>query len=122
MLLLASCSHNPSYTQPEVFVPEAYRGAGDWQQTAGVPPSVETWWQVFNDAQLNALQERVVLNNPTIQAAEAQVRAARAVLSSAQAAWAPVVSLAAHSTRTGDASAVTDLHQLSAQARWEIDV
>jgi NodT family efflux transporter outer membrane factor (OMF) lipoprotein len=50
------------------------------------------WWEVYNDPQLNALEEQVSISNQNVLAAEAQYRAARAEVQIARAAMFPTVS------------------------------
>ena len=59
---------------------------------------VGKWWEVFQDPELNALEEQVDISNQTLAVAEAQLRGARAAIGVARAALFPTV--------TGTASAI----------------
>ncbi len=51
------------------------------------------WWEVYEDPELNDLEERVAISNQTIIAAEASYRAAHALVLEAQAQLFPTLSL-----------------------------
>jgi NodT family efflux transporter outer membrane factor (OMF) lipoprotein len=76
----------------------AYKEApGDQQGTGGklAQPGDDklrgAWWEIYNDPQLNALEVQVAISNQSIKAAEANFRAARALVVSARAALFPTV-------------------------------
>jgi NodT family efflux transporter outer membrane factor (OMF) lipoprotein len=99
-LVLTACSIGPKYQRPEAQVPSAYKESPPasfeesraWkaaQPNDGVPRG--TWWEVFGDPQLNALEEQVEVSNQTLAVAEAQLRGARAAIGVARAALFPTV-------------------------------
>jgi outer membrane protein TolC len=49
------------------------------------------WWEIYNDTQLNRLEEQVGITNQNVVAAEARFREAKAVVSGARAAQLPSV-------------------------------
>jgi NodT family efflux transporter outer membrane factor (OMF) lipoprotein len=53
------------------------------------------WWTIFEDPQLNALEEQVDVSNQTLAVAEAQLRSARAAITIARAALFPTVTAGA---------------------------
>src|ERR1700684_3361199 len=66
--LLAGCMVGPRYHTPTADTPAAYKEltAADYQNTDGwkvAQPKDDTlrgkWWEIFNDPQLNALEEKV---------------------------------------------------------------
>jgi len=96
MLLLSGCNVGPKYAPPvpaappafKESAPAAYRSApqGTWQpaQPQDSLPKGK-WWEVFNEPELNALEEQLNIDNQNIaqyfqnfMAARAQVREARA--------------------------------------------
>lgn len=83
MVFLAACTVGPNYTRPTVPAaptyseqpPQAFAG---W--TPGQPNDTQlrgNWWEIFGDAQLNALEAQVEPANETLKAAEANFRQAR---------------------------------------------
>jgi NodT family efflux transporter outer membrane factor (OMF) lipoprotein len=72
------------------------------------------WWEVYQDPKLNELEERVVISNQTIAAAEANYRAAHALVLEAQAALFPTLSLVPSATREKSSAALAGLGGLTA--------
>ena len=61
---------------------------GKWP-SPGIPTIRGKWWSIFDDPQLNDLEEQVNISNQTVLAAEAQYRQAMALVQAAQAAYFP---------------------------------
>jgi NodT family efflux transporter outer membrane factor (OMF) lipoprotein len=106
-----SCTVGPDYVRPAANVPAAYKEAKD----APVAPqgSVlprERWWDLYGDAELDALEAQVVINNQTVLAAEARMRQAQAQVDVARA---PSF-LAANASVTNEKAGVA--------ASWEVDL
>ena len=138
--LLAGCAVGPDYVKPSVPTAENFKEAAGlkspWTQLGETaPPVPEQWWKVFGDPVLDALQEEVRINNQNIAIAEAQYRAARAALDSANAAFYPTVNAGFGGTRAANAittssnntqvqgnRAPTNTVNLSASASWELDL
>src|SRR5262249_34904374 len=51
----------------------------------------EKWWELFNDPQLNALEEQINISNQNIAAAAANFQAARAIVREARSQYFPRV-------------------------------
>jgi NodT family efflux transporter outer membrane factor (OMF) lipoprotein len=92
VVLLAGCTVGPNYHRPAAEVPPAYKEVGDWKPAQ---PSDEklsgNWWEVFQDPQLNALEQQVNISNQNLKAAEAQYTQARAALRYQRADLFPTV-------------------------------
>jgi NodT family efflux transporter outer membrane factor (OMF) lipoprotein len=58
------------------------------------------WWELFQDPQLNALEEQIRVSNQTVKAAEAQFRQARALLRLNRADLYPSATAGVSATRT----------------------
>ncbi len=67
------------------------------------------WWEVYGDPKLNELEERVAISNQTIIAAEANYRAAHALVLQAQAALFPTLSLNPSATREKSSAALAGI-------------
>ena len=87
----------PDYQRPDAPVPEAYKETAGWKmaQPADALPR-GAWWKVFNDPQLNDLEEQINISNQTVLAAEAQVRQALALVQIARASYFPFVTSRRH--------------------------
>jgi NodT family efflux transporter outer membrane factor (OMF) lipoprotein len=94
-VMLNSCMVGPKYSRPPVESPPNYKeqAAGvDWKQAQ--PSETITrgkWWEVFHDAALNVLEERVSISNQNLKTAEAQFREARATVRFTRAGLYPTV-------------------------------
>ena len=72
------CVAGPRYSRPSAQVPGAYKEQAPAQNTAQNLP--EKWWLVFNDPQLNDLEDQIRLSNQNLKASEAAYRQARALV------------------------------------------
>ena len=95
-----ACTIGPQYQRPEAHVPVAYKesppasfNAADGWKLAQPNDAIARgkWWEIFQDPELNALQEQVDISNQTLAVAEAQLRGARAAIGVARAALYPTV-------------------------------
>jgi outer membrane protein, multidrug efflux system len=74
--LLAGCAVGPNYHRPQIPVDAAFVNAGEPGLDAGQP--AERYWTAFNDPALTQLIEDAVMHNTDLQAATANLQAARA--------------------------------------------
>src|SRR5260370_29645712 len=94
MLLLAGCTVGPNYKRPAAEVPPAYKEVGDWKPAQPNDQSIGgNWWEIFQDPQLNALEQQVNVSNQNLKAAEAQYTQARAALRYQRAHYFPTVTV-----------------------------
>ena len=99
LLLLCACNPAPKYVRPPAPTPTAYKEAPDqfkegsgWKLAQPGDDKIRSkWWEVYNDPQLNALEEQVAISNQSLKASEANFRAARALVVSARAALFPTL-------------------------------
>lgn len=101
LLESCGCAVGPKYQTPLVQVPPAYKEAGDWK---GAQPNDQNlggnWWEMFQDPQLNALEQQVDVSNQNLKAAEAQYTQARALLRYYRADYYPSIIGGATAART----------------------
>ena len=98
--LLAGCVVGPKYHRASIDTPVAYKELTppDFQNTDGwkvAQPKDDAlrgkWWEIFNNPQLNALEEKVNVSNQSIAAAAASFLAARALVKEARSQLFPTV-------------------------------
>jgi NodT family efflux transporter outer membrane factor (OMF) lipoprotein len=115
IILLTGCNLAPHYDPPTPAQSEAYKEAvagGDdaaqgWKLAEPRDAAIRSsWWEVYQDPKLDELEERVAISNQTIAAAEANYRAAHALVLEAQAALFPTLSLAPSATREKQSAAL----------------
>jgi len=69
----------PDYKRPTNAAPAEFRDAPAWKEATPADAQPKgRWWEVFNDAALNALVERATTNNQSLRAALARFDQARA--------------------------------------------
>jgi NodT family efflux transporter outer membrane factor (OMF) lipoprotein len=99
LLLLCACNPGPKYARPPAPTPTAYKEAppqfkegNGWKLAQPGDDKIRPkWWEMYNDLQLNALEEQVRISNQSIAAAEANFRSARALVVSARSQLFPLI-------------------------------
>jgi NodT family efflux transporter outer membrane factor (OMF) lipoprotein len=91
----------PSYKRPPAPPPPAYKelppaGSPQASEWAPAQPSDTLargkWWEIYNDPELNALEEQVSISNQNIKMAEAQFREAKFAVKIARSNLFPTIS------------------------------
>ena len=144
LVTLAGCKPvGPDYNRPAYHAPDAYKETG---ATAVTPPANPAggawspanpsdgmlrgkWWEIYQDPQLNSLEERVTAENQDLRRAVETYLAARDQVTAARAGLFPTVSGSASASRTDlsqnrpSASSTTHYNDyvLGGQASWEPD-
>src|SRR5579863_4444795 len=94
LLALSGCMVGPNYRRPPAPVPTAFKEKppDGWKEAQPSDAALKgKWWEIYNDPQLNALEEQVSISNQNVLQAEAQYRAARAEVQIARSALFPTV-------------------------------
>jgi NodT family efflux transporter outer membrane factor (OMF) lipoprotein len=99
-LLLTACVIGPKYNRPSVQTPPAFKEIGtpgvvdtaSWKTAQPNDAALRgKWWEIYNDPQLNRLEEKAALSNQNIAAAAANFLAARALVRQARSQYFPGV-------------------------------
>jgi NodT family efflux transporter outer membrane factor (OMF) lipoprotein len=101
-LLFASCTVGPKYAKPSVASAPAYREQppAGWKQAQPNDAVMRgKWWEMYNDPQLNALEEQVGPANQSLKVAEANFRQARAAIQLNRSNLFPSIGTAPQITR-----------------------
>lgn len=91
---VTGCMVGPDYARPEAVISDEFKELKGWKQAQPrdtVLPA--NWWEIFNDPQLNRLEEQVASANQSIIQADAQYRQAQHLVQSAQSSLLPVATL-----------------------------
>src|SRR5579864_5851544 len=100
VFLLTGCAVGSKYKTPTVPAPPAYKEMGDWKTAQPSDQNLGgNWWEIFQDPQLNTLEQQIDVSNQNLKAAVAQYQQARAALRYARADYYPTVSSAPSATR-----------------------
>ncbi|HLS87392.1 MAG TPA: efflux transporter outer membrane subunit [Burkholderiales bacterium] len=133
VLLVGGCAAGPDYERPAAPAPGTFREIpAGWKEAE---PRDEIargrWWELFGDAELNALAERVESGNYSVAAAAARYRAAQAAVAISRSGLFPTVDADASVTRSrsprgaiGGTTAGRHFTNFSAgvSASWEVDL
>jgi NodT family efflux transporter outer membrane factor (OMF) lipoprotein len=146
--VLAGCRVGPNYKRPDLPAPPppAYKesapaaalappnpNGGTWKQASPSDGMLRgKWWEVYNDPQLNALEDQVAAQNQNLRAAMENYLAARDQVRIARADFYPTLTGNASGERakvsshrplvtTAAGSQYSDL-QIGGQASWEPDL
>jgi NodT family efflux transporter outer membrane factor (OMF) lipoprotein len=100
VMQFSGCTVGPNYHPPAVQAPPAYKEIGDWKPAQPNDQNLGgTWWTIFQDPQLDALELQVNVSNQNLKAAEAQYRQSRAALRYSRADYYPTVTTGPSATR-----------------------
>jgi NodT family efflux transporter outer membrane factor (OMF) lipoprotein len=134
LLSIAGCAVGPKYRRPAAEVPPVYKEVGDWKPAQPNDQNLGgNWWEIFQDAQLNALEAQINVSNQNLKAAEAQYTQARAVLRYYRADYYPSIYAGASATRNrisnnrppghlSSNGATYNDYQIPVQLSYELDV
>ena len=134
LLLLSGCTVGPRYARPAAPAPPQFKELPPNWKAAQPSDQVAKgkWWEIFQDPQLNALEEQINVSNQTLKAAQAQFEQARATVRINRSFQYPTVTGGVTATRNhlssnrpngrfAPANSYTDL-QLPVDASYEADV
>jgi NodT family efflux transporter outer membrane factor (OMF) lipoprotein len=144
LLVLAGCSIGPKYQPPIAPTPAVYKESpGQFKETDGwkVAQPSDTmlrgkWWEIFNDPELNALEEQLNVDNQNIKQSFANFMQARALVREARSQYFPTAATTPSFSRsrssgtlgssrsgvTGSTGSVTNTGQTSSIASLPLDI
>ena len=99
-LVVAGCTVGPKYNRAAVDTPPTYKEMGDWKTAQPNEKNLGgAWWEIFQDPQLNTLEQQIDVSNQNLKAAAAQYTQARALLRYYRADYYPTIDGGASATR-----------------------
>jgi NodT family efflux transporter outer membrane factor (OMF) lipoprotein len=114
LALMAGCTVGPLYRRPAVSTPPAYKerpadaaaadataaATGQWKLAQPRDAALQgNWWEMFQDPELNSLEQRVSVSNQNIAAAFAAFVQSRALVKQARSQYFPTLTAGASATR-----------------------
>jgi len=122
-LLLSGCMAGPAYRKPIAPAPPAFSGNGHNGDWAAASPADATdrgaWWTIYNDAQLNDLEQRCATANQQIAAALRVYQQAHDIVSINHSALYPTVSIGAGAVRNGISANRPNISPSAARNYWD---
>jgi NodT family efflux transporter outer membrane factor (OMF) lipoprotein len=142
-LLLSGCTVGPNYHRPDAPTAPAFKVSavvpppdlpqGGWKQVTPNDSAMRAnWWEIYQDPQLDKLEQQVAVSNQTLKASYEQYMQARAAIQFYRSQYYPTVSVGPSATRErqsanrplyvpGSKSTYNDLF-LQGQVSWEPDL
>jgi NodT family efflux transporter outer membrane factor (OMF) lipoprotein len=118
-------------TAPAMATPQT-ASAGEWKVADPQDAMLRgKWWEIYKDAELNALEEKLAINNQTIKVYFENFMQARAIVGEARSQLYPTVTLgpsfarsqaSANSGGSGGSKSAGNLTTLPFNASWEPDL
>ncbi len=94
LLFSSACMIGPKYQRPSAPPAAAYKEPPPpgWKEAQPNDGAIRgKWWEIYNEPQLNALEEQVSISNQNVLAAEAKYRQAKTAVRVARAGLFPTV-------------------------------
>jgi NodT family efflux transporter outer membrane factor (OMF) lipoprotein len=142
-LLVSGCTVGPNYHRPTAPAAPAFKESavvpppdlpgGGWKQVGPNDSAIRpNWWEIYQDPQLDKLEQQVAVSNQTLKASYEQYMQARAAIQFYRSQYYPTVQVGPSATRerqssnrplyvTGSKSTYNDLF-LQGQVAWEPDL
>ena len=141
--MLAGCNVGPKYLPPVMTAPPAYKEspahfkeADGWAVAQPQDAALRgKWWEIYNEPELNALEDQLNIDNQNIRQAFENFMEARALVREARSHYFPTVSVGGSYTRSrtssnvGSASSTggtggkqSQLFSLPGDISWEPDL
>ena len=140
LLIAGGCNVGPRYVKPAVETPGAFKEmtpaqmevTQGWKSAEPADTRLRgKWWEIFTNAELNAIEEQVAVSNQNVASSFATFLSARAVVKEARSAYYPTATTAPALTRQktvpqnagiSTASSTFSVYPLPFDASWEIDL
>lgn len=90
--VLFGCAAVPAHQPPALDLPGSWKLEAPWR--AGRPADAASkgaWWQIFGNAELDALERKAIADSPTLALAQARLAQARAALAATAAGALPQI-------------------------------
>jgi NodT family efflux transporter outer membrane factor (OMF) lipoprotein len=132
--LFSGCVVGPHYQKPSAAAPPAYKESQGWKVAQPSDGALKgKWWEIFNDAELNALEEKVVVSNQNIASSAAAFFAARDQVKEARSQLFPTVTVGpsitnsrqprpAGTSGSANPSTISTAYLLPVDATWQPDL
>ncbi|HEY4381153.1 MAG TPA: efflux transporter outer membrane subunit [Acidobacteriaceae bacterium] len=145
-LFLSGCRVGPKYQRPPAMAqapPAAYKesptqfpaatGSDAWKVAQPQDAMLRgKWWEIYNDAELNALEDKLNIDNQTIKIAFQNFMASRALIAQARSQLYPTVGFTPSGQRSGNSANTgstttsgnkqSDILSLPFDASWAPDI
>ncbi|HEY3838435.1 MAG TPA: efflux transporter outer membrane subunit [Bryobacteraceae bacterium] len=106
LLFTTACTVGPRYNRPLTPMTPAFKelppGNDQWKTSTPRDGEIKgKWWEMFNDPQLNSIEEQVAISNQNVKQAEATFRQAQALVAANRANYFPTIGVTPATSTTG---------------------
>jgi NodT family efflux transporter outer membrane factor (OMF) lipoprotein len=142
-IIISGCRVGPNYRQPAAATAPAFKESavvpppglpgGGWKQVAPSDSAIRpNWWEIYQDPQLDKLEQQVAVSNQTLKASYEQYMQARAAIQVSRSQYFPTVQAGPSASRVrqssnrplyvqGSKGTYNDIF-LQGQVSWEPDL
>ncbi|HVC90480.1 MAG TPA: efflux transporter outer membrane subunit [Acidobacteriaceae bacterium] len=100
VVCVTGCTVGPNYHRPTAPATPAFKEAAGWQPAQPSDQQLRGhWWEIYDDPELNALEEKVSVSNQSLKVTITQYTQARAMVKYQRANYFPFLSGSAGATR-----------------------
>ena len=97
---VTGCEVGPNYKQPSAPTTPEFKAVAGWQPAAPADQQIRGhWWEVYQDSELDSLEDKVSVSNQSLKVAETQYTQARAMVQYQRANYFPFLSAGVDVTR-----------------------
>jgi NodT family efflux transporter outer membrane factor (OMF) lipoprotein len=97
---LIGCAVGPKYKTPVAPAPPTYKEMGNWKTAQPSDQKLGgNWWEIFQDPQLNTLEQQINISNQNLKAAMSQYQESRAALRYVRSDYYPTLTAAPSASR-----------------------
>jgi len=135
-VLMAGCAVGPDYKKPDLTLPVAWQEGTPFHEAVPNDSALKgNWWELFQDTQLNLVEQQVIAHNQSLQIAQMHLEQARTQVTINRSGLFPQVGLQAGAARekisadrplaaysTPNQSTVQDNYQLGFAVNYEADL
>lgn len=98
---LTACAPTTEYVKPDVAIPSQWSPEYPWRESRPSDGMAKgPWWEAFQDAELNRLEQLALAQSPSLLIAAAHLEQAKAMVTVETAGFYPQLGLAAGAART----------------------
>jgi NodT family efflux transporter outer membrane factor (OMF) lipoprotein len=101
LLVMCGCAVGPRYSRPSAPVPTDYKETPqNWKPAQPADQTLRgKWWEIYQDPELNALEDKINISNQSLKAAQAQFAQARAAVRFNRADYYPTITAGVSASR-----------------------
>jgi NodT family efflux transporter outer membrane factor (OMF) lipoprotein len=141
LLALSSCAVGPNYHRPAFETTASFKEQGEWKPSEPEDAlSRGPWWHIFDDPELDRLEQQIDISNQNLKAAVDAYRQSQALVAQARAGFWPTITGSGSRQKEQVSTGITSLpltgmpgaqlpsterlysNSLTASGNWQLDI